>query len=327
MVSGTPAIYTASDDFFGERRVKSTSLRRTSGFGRTIAFLLAGAVLPSSAPAAQKASPPAAEGEEIVISGIRDQLKLIDTYVDGLTVSVSDDPLARYQPGVYCPAVLGLGAARNAQIAARMRAVAAAAGVKPAGPGCRTSALVIFADDKESFLAAFRREHPLYFTRLRGEEPPRTEEEGPAVAWHLVQELDPQGMPVQRTDESGPAIVSSSTGGSRLLSMIQPVVAMSVVVVERRALIGLTATQIADYVLVRTLSDRALKGSDVPRTLTILRALDAPIGTAVPSSLTELDLAYLKGRYSGDPSRYGPSQRAAIRRSMKRAASKRGKEE
>lgn len=300
--------------------MSALDFRRTSTFLKAVALLAAAFLLPlSQAAAQQQPDRDARQGEEIVVTGVREQLRAIENYVRGLTVAGSDDPLSRYEPGVFCPTVLGLSGPRNAEIARRMRRVAAAAGVEPAGANCRTSALVIFVDDKESFLAAFQRRHPVYFTGLRGEALPPPREDGPAVAWQLVQNLDPQGNPVQRDGESGFGIVSSPMGGSRLLSMIRPVVAMTVVVVERRGLIGLTPTQIADYVLMRTLTDRGPARLQVPDQLTILKALTAPIGTAVPASLTQWDLAYLRGRYSGNPARYGGSQRSAIRRTMRRA--------
>ena len=293
-------------------------------------FLLSAALVPVTTASAQptppqdqaKVQPQAAEDAAIVVTGtsMREQLEVIRDYVDGLTIAVSYDPLARYASDSYCPAVLGLSPSRNDEIATRMRAVAKAAGVQPAASGCRTSALVMFVDDKESFLTAFRRKHPVYFSDLRrthGRFPPR--EKGPATAWHLVATLDPQGTPVERTG-LGPTIVASPMRGSRILSMVTQVVAMSVVIIERGALVGLTSTQIADYALMRTLTDRSLKAPDVPGQFTILRALTTPKGSAVPLSLTRWDLAYLEGRYSGHPARYGPGQRAAIAQRLRRAA-------
>lgn len=295
-------------------------LRRVAGRARAAAALLAAAFALAPPPASAQPAQPEAQEDEIVVRGTREQLRAIDDFVEGLTVVVPGDPLPRYQPGAFCPASVGLSEARNREIVDRMRLVAAAAGVQPAAPGCRPSALVIFVNDKASFLATFRRAHPIYFRNPRGANhrvPP--DEPGPAVAWHLVGELDPQGMPIQRESEFGPAVVSSSMRGSRILSMVEPVVAMAVVVIERRALRGLTGTQIADYALMRTLTDSGPQRVQVPTDYTILRALEAPMGSSVAGSVTDWDLAYVRGRYSGHPARYGASQRAAIRRSIREA--------
>lgn len=299
---------------------------RRSRFAWAAALLMAAGACPSSPLLAQEAAGPPPTEDPIVVTGVRDQQETIHDYVGGITVARQDQPLPRYIPDEYCPAVLGLSAQRNAQIAGRMRAVAAAAGVKPAAAGCVPSALVIFVDDKEAFLRDFRARHPTYFIDLQGRNPPAPAADGPAVAWHLVQLLDPQGVPLDHAVGGGYNVVESPAGGSRLLSMVRPVVAMSVVVVERGALVGLTGTQIADYALMRTLTDRGPEGLDVPAGLTILGAIGAPMGGAVPLSLTEWDLAYLKGRYAGHPARYGQSQAAAIRNRIRRALAGAGEE-
>jgi hypothetical protein len=285
-----------------------------------LALFLAGLLIPSAALQAQDAPQPSSE-DEILVTGVRDRLETIDRYVKGLTIVRSGDPLSRYEPGTFCPAVIGLTERLNSEVTARMRTVAAAAGVSPAKPQCAPNALVMFAANKASFMRAFRKQHPVYFSDLQTKDELPPPESGPAIAWHLVQLLDPQGNPVRRTP-SGIGMVESPAGGSRIRAMVQPVVIMSVVVVERKALLGLTPTQIADYAIMRTLTDRAPDLSRVPNEVTILRALTAPMGSAVPASLTDWDFAYLKGRYSGDPRFFGPSQSAAIRNSVRQAVEK-----
>lgn len=279
-------------------------MRSISRRTRAVALCLAGALICSAPLAAQEpAATPPEDEDEIVVEGQRVRDDVIERYVEGLNAARRSLPLARYAPRDYCPAVLGLSASRNKQIAARMRSVAAAAGVKPAEEDCVPSALAIFTDDKDSFLERFRARHPRYFQQLpaRGRRLAKTEE--PAVAWRLVET----------------SATNSPTGGDLILSPYTPAVAMAVVVLERKALLGLTTTQVADYVLMRTLTDYGSKPLGVPMDFTILGALDAPIGSAVPSSLTEWDLTYLKGRYSGHPARYSTRQAATIRGLMRRA--------
>ena len=134
--------------------------------------MLAGLILaPYATVHAQATSAaPASSDNEVLVTGLRDRLKTVDSFVRGLTVVNSNDPLSRYEPGKYCPAVLGLSERVNGQVAARMRAVAAAAGVVPAGAKCTPSAMVIFAEDKDKLLAAFRKQHPVYFTDFQDKE-------------------------------------------------------------------------------------------------------------------------------------------------------------
>lgn len=253
---------------------------------------------------AQATAPPAsAEEEEIVVEGQRNADNVINSYLKGITAANPNEPLARYARGDYCPATYGLSASSNKQITTRMRAVAVAAGVNPAEEDCVPSALVIFVDGKNEFLEKFRARHPRYFAELRGRGRPLLESEEPAVAWRLVQRV----------------FATDGTGGGMIRSTVTPVITMSVVVVERRALIGLTTTQIADYVLMRSLTDQEPRTLNVPNDYTILKALPAPLASAVPLSLTKWDLAYLKGRYSNHPASYSTRQAATIRGMMRRA--------
>jgi hypothetical protein len=162
---------------------------------------------------------------------------------------------------------------------------------------------VIFTDDKAAFLGKFQARYPKFFSQLQGGGRHLAKAEGPAVAWHLV-------------DVTG---TKAPEPGGLFFSAVTPVVALSVVVVERSALLGLTTTQIADYVLMRTLTDREPGTLDVPNDVTILKALHAPMASALPASLTAWDLAYLKGRYTGHPGRYSTRQAASIRGMMRRA--------
>lgn len=288
------------------------------------AFLWAAAIglaaaLPFAAARAQDKAAPGAAGDDVVVTGNRKQAKAVSDYVRGLTALTPDDPLARYLPGEYCPAVLGLSPARNAEIAARMRKVAAAAGVRPAGEHCVPSALVFFVEGKDEFVRAFRARHPAYFMDPRGGSTNTPKADGPAVAWQLVQYLDPEGMPIGLPEGGGWTFVVSPVGGSRLQSIVTSMAVMSVVVVERSALVGLTATQVADYALMRTLTDPSAAGRKLPPSVSILGVLTTPMGSAAPETLTTWDFAYLKARYSGRPDAYAHSQAAVIRAEVRRA--------
>ena len=299
------------------------SRRRARGFAAAVLLLCA--TLPAQAQDpthAQNAAPDGGVSDDaIIVQGLKTKAmkKAIGGFVRGLTVMNSTGPLSRYEPGVYCPAVLGLSHALDDQIAARMRQVATAAGVRPAPPGCRTSALVFFVDNKPAFLKEFRRQQPAYFKDPKGDlwSPPR--ESGPAVSWQLTQQLDPQGNTLGRDPETGVRYVESVEGGSRITSMITLAVAMSVVIVERKALLGLSTTQIADYALMRSLTDRGPENLKDTKRFSVLGVIDAPMGSETPASLTRWDLAYIKGRYDGDPRFFGNKQGATIRASIERA--------
>ncbi len=326
-------------------------MRRTDGTGNggggaarllgmaACASLLGGAWSPAPAqeravdpPAPTSAPAPAADpqgADAILVQGMRSQelKKAIGGYVRGLTDMNGVDPIARYEPGKYCPAALGLGDARGEQIAARMRRVAEAAGVKPAPPGCAATAIVFFVDDLPDFVKAFRKQHPAYFKDPKGDlwSPPSAT--GPTLSWQLTQELDPDGRPLQQDPETGIRIVSTVVGGSRSRALISLAIAMSVVLVERRALVGLSTDQIADYALMRSLTDRAptaLKGAGQ---FSILSVLDTPMNGAANASITPWDIAYLEARYAGDPRTYSNRTGVDMRANINRTLHGKGKEE
>ena len=284
----------------------------------------ASALLFASSAHAQRSDPPPDEANaagEIVVQGAHAEFdeaetrKIVNSYIRELTVIDSQGPLALYEPGIYCPGVVGLSDTMVARIEQRMREVADAIGLEPAGPGCQTSALVLFVDDKDAFLKEFRRVHPVYFQDARKKIDTMPREDGPAVAWQLASLVDENGKP---TGAGG--TVSSYTGGSRIRSMTKQAIAMSVVVVERAALRGFDVRQTADYVLMRGLIGGALSQDGLENAATILTLLDTPMGEASYSSLTEWDFAYLKERYDGDPRAYADRRSGALRRAVRAAS-------
>jgi hypothetical protein len=101
----------------------------------------------------------------------------------------------------------------------------------------------------------------------------------------------------------------------------------SVLVVESHALIGLSTTQFADYALMRSLTGANPARLTERDTSTVLTALDAPMGSAVPLTLTGWDLAFLQSLYKSDPNNYGPLQRSEISNAMSRRLDKQGRAE
>jgi hypothetical protein len=103
---------------------------------------------------------------------------------------------------------------------------------------------------------------------------------------------------------------------SRLTDLDRPQFDAAVVVVERKALIGLTVTQLADYTAMRSLTGAnpaKLGNSAAP---TILHVLDVPIGGEAPVTMTEWDFAFLKNFYDVSRTMHTSAQRSAITRNL-----------
>ena len=294
-------------------------LRMTPSFSRfavSASTLLVCLGMFGASPVLAQNAEPAVE-DEILVTGLREEEKVIDGYLKDLTTVDPQSPMSRYEPDQYCPKILGLSPKLNSEIAARMRQVAMAAGVRPAGPDCATSALVIFADDHAGMQQQFRKEHPEYFQELSGQTIDYQGKGTDVLSWKLIGRLDKNLNPVG-VDEDGIQIVDVGVTSSRLQTASRPVVAMAVLLIQRRAIAGLTTTQVADYALMRTLSDADPARLAVTAAPTIMRVIDTPQGTETPLSLTAWDLAYVKGRYASDEWNRGTTQLAKIRATMRR---------
>lgn len=89
-------------------------------------------------------------------------------------------------------------------------------------------------------------------------------------------------------------------------------------VVESKALGGLSTTRLADYAAMRALARIDPARIDAPAPSTILRVLDAGADSEVPITLTQWDFSFLKGLHSSPHNLYAPSQRSEIGRVMER---------
>lgn len=267
---------------------------------------------------APPAAPQRGDQQDIVVQGVRDPDKQIGEFVDALTRTPLQGQLSRFHLGV-CPVVVGLDPAMSAAMAERMRRVATAAGMQVAPAGCKPNALVLIARDKRELIERLHKTYPDYFAGIERRALRRlTAQPGPAAAWHVEGLLNRDGMEVARDRLSGQYVNEVTDSPSRIATTTRPHFVASVLVIELRALQGLTATQVADYAAMRTFArvDPAqLKTSSAP---TILTVLDAPMDSAVPVTLTQWDLAFLGGLYRSNADRSAIQQRGQIRSLVRR---------
>ena len=209
-----------------------------------------------------------------------------------------------------CPAVFGLAPQQAAFVADRMRRIALEAGVPLAKTPCAPNAIVIVTANKGALIDALAQHHPDYFPIEWGTGKIRALERDPypAAAWQFEGLLTPDKLRISETtipsllDPVDPAALVASTPpttapASRLRPSVRRDVMTSVLVVQANALAGLTATQFADYAAMRTLARTDPSQVPAPASDTILKVLDAPMGSTVPLSITARDLAFLRGYY------------------------------
>ena len=276
-------------------------------------------VSPAAAQPAPADSAPAATGSDIVVEANRNRKAEIQNFVEALTPARAGEQLSRFTLPV-CPAAYGLLDGQNDAIVARMKAVAGAAGIKVGGERCAPNALLLVVRNKDEFVAALQRKFPYFFQDPLGAPVSLQNSGGATVAWHVDGLLDSDGIRA--------AVIEAPTGGrtyqldnvvaSRIRSSTQPDFLSGVIVIEVNALVGLTTTQIADYAAMRLYSQaNPARLTNFSRP-TILKAVDAPLNSAVPLTLTAWDLAFLKSLYAMNPQRFAASQRNEIARQISR---------
>lgn len=262
---------------------------------------------------------PADDQSIIVVTGERDREKSIRDFVGALTHISPLKQLGRFEQSV-CPIAFGLPPRQAKAVADRIRRVGREVGVTVGGAGCYPNVVVMVTHDKNVFMQELRRRYPNYFGDLPQSEVRKlVRQPGPAVAWQLQgTAVNARGVELYFDPRLELYTNRTTQPGSRIQAATRPQFAAAFVVVERRALAGLSATQLADYAAMR-----AFAGADPARLAssgapTILRVLEAPMGTEVPLTMTRWDLSFLRGYYSSPRTLSNNAQRSAIRESVDR---------
>ena len=273
--------------------------------------------------AAAQPEPRPSEQAPIIVRGQRDRDTEIRELIDSLPHVSADGHLSRFEHKA-CPAVLGVTPAQRLAMEQRMHAVAAAAGVPIGNDHCRPNIVVFVTSDKRQLIEQLARRFPYYLGELsdrRIAELARSPE--PAALWHLNGLVDAEGRELRGHGLNVP-VLRTTRAASRITDETHQEFVGSVLVVEMRAVLGLTPTQLADYAAMRTFT-----GADPARLpardpATILTVLDAPVGSEVPITLTHWDLAFLRSFYASDVNVHAPEQRGEIRAGMGRELARTG---
>jgi len=285
---------------------------------RLFLFLLS--AIPSASATAQAAPPPsrpAPGNEAIVVTGQRDERKAVSDFVHALTPTLWEGQISRFEHSV-CPAVVGLAPHQAEAVEQRMRVVTRAAGIVVEGAKCAPNVVLIVTSDKKAFMEELRHHHGEYFGDMTRERIHDLEREsGPAAAWQLKgPPINAAGQDLYQDPDSGVYVNKTIESSSHITESARPQFDAAVVVVERKALTGLTVTQLADYAAIR-----ALTGADPARlgnsgAPTILHVLEVPEGGETPITMTTWDLAFLKGFYDVRRNMHPSAQRSAISDTM-----------
>ena len=277
-------------------------------------------VLLASAPC-WAAAEPSSSSAPIVVEGARNRDQQIKAFIKDMTPAPTRGQLGRFELPV-CPVVLGIAETQARAVEQRMRTVAKAAGLAVAKPGCLTNMAVLVGPSKAALLKELEHWPYIFPEEWSGKRIEAMQRDpSPVAAWHTEQVVWPNGMPLAARETGIP---DSSLGplrqlglATRLQPSTRPTFTKSVVVIQSGALAGLTPVQLADYALMRSLVQTDPKANRSSNAATILSIVDAPMGAAVPPTLTQWDLSFLRAFYSSTKNMYAEYQRAQMKSAMK----------
>jgi hypothetical protein len=281
--------------------------------------LFSAAFVLQSPAVAQETGEPAGE-RDIVVTGNANVDRQLDDFVGALTQAPAGGQLSRFERAV-CPTVVGVSPAHKDVLIARIRVVAKAAGLDVGGRRCVPNVLLVVTGDKRAFLEALRVKHGYYFGEMSGSAIRRLiAAPGPAAAWQVDgPKLNAYGQ--EMATNNGVAVNRTTRPDTRLSVGARPQFAAAAVVVESKALEGLTTTQLADYAAMRafTRADPSKVPASAP---TILTVLEAPMDSEVPITMTSWDLAFLRSLYAAPATLTAASQRSQVRQGLKQELEK-----
>ena len=223
-----------------------------------------------------------------------------------------DGQLARFKEPV-CPRVTGFQSQYEALVAKRIRAVAEAVGAGAGEEGCVTNLEVVVVDDGREFVAELHRQHPEALAGLsKPEFAALVNDEGAARSWTATALTNSTGATVGRPSPTagggsvkygyqgssvhfGDVNVMRINESSNIDPSVQQAIVSAWVVLETRATLGKSLTQLADYAALRGLA--MVRPAELDGSEDTILALFEPGSDAAPAELTEFDRAYLKSLY------------------------------
>jgi hypothetical protein len=247
--------------------------------------------------------------QDVVVTASPKRVEEIRQFLKTLARPTDSDQLVRFDNPI-CPAALGLSQAYNDAIVREIRASAQKLPIKVAPQKCDANLGVVFVEDSPAFLRLLKAKRGRIFAGMSNSNFERlVEGKGPIYAWHKAVSRDADGILL-----SGSSTLSASDGSikevkgsavratnSRITQATLPEISMALIVIELKAGVGKSVTQIADYALMRALTqtsrnDDAFASSGINSVLTLFRP--AQDSLSAPAGLTAWDVAYIKALYA-----------------------------
>jgi hypothetical protein len=266
--------------------------------------------------------PDKAPDKTIVVTGGRAEKERVRKLSRAITPYVSrDEAMPRFTDPI-CFVAAGLPRDYLVQIANRLAIDANEAGIRLAGDKCGPNVAVLFVDDGAKELGDLRKLYPRLFGDMDADDVRAAiAEPGPVHAWWVAQTVSSSGHKQNAIGVGGGASNVATLRVESASVLVLPTrsdVGFAVITLDRKALTGLSLTQIADYVAMRTLAGArpAQSGNDG----TILGLFDTR-GEALPE-MSAFDRSYLKAVYDGQGNLRSSTKMNQVARSITHDAAK-----
>lgn len=223
------------------------------------------------------------------------------TQLDGGLVSSWEVPV--------CPKVVTEDPAHAEYIRQRLLDVAAEVPLYAnSDPDCRPNLFVVLSGAPEEFVAQWKERDPGMFIWRPRRGVTRSPESLPVRTWHNAAEEPAGGAPVIEGPGAIPSVGTKSSGlgsvlvtrggggGSRIMSPVSENLKSVLVLVDTNKVAGVTLRQLGDYIAMVSFSKVDVE-ADFGETNSILRLFASGEGVVQPGSLTQWDLAFLRGLY------------------------------
>ncbi|HTT97356.1 MAG TPA: hypothetical protein VMF58_04865 [Rhizomicrobium sp.] len=240
---------------------------------------------------------------------------LSSQYVDASTALSPIKQVARWRAPV-CPSVQGLPPAFNKFVADRIQAVALKVGA-PYEASCKPNIEVMFTPETQKMANQVAEKTPwLFGTKLSTSAAKLATVSHPIQAWYVTATVDPSGQ--QRTDDpSDPVGVMGNNrkiDGSRLGAKKASVLENVVIIADAGKLAGHDVGTVADYIALLALSQVQANDGCAALPSVADAMASACSKQPAPDSITNVDVAFLKGLYATQPDALGTIARADIAR-------------
>jgi hypothetical protein len=212
-----------------------------------------------------------------------------------------DVPLARFEDPL-CPGIIGVALGSAQDMVSLIRESATGLGLPLAdSESCEPNLIVAVLNDPRAYADKLGKDRPYLFRDLNQEQRQAFfDAPGPARSWNRVLTRTRDGLPIYRSDGlTNPERTTMMAAHSRIYVPTRRDIVWAIVLLDRKAVQGMTVAQIADYATMRGLSGDAAERLSAPRD-SILNLFEAG-SRAGPAGLTRPDRIFLQTLYSTMP--------------------------